>query len=115
MMIRELAIGLTLSFAAAVVVGAVMTAGSVIGGSMELNSGAILRGAIVESPNISVRRVRRARRDCCFSSADSMRCLLALAQQPPRAAARRAPLPDPRGMIKLGGQCSRSRSASGFR
>jgi len=51
MMVRELAIGLMLSFAAAVVVGAVMTAGSVIGGSMELNSGAILR-ADVESPNI---------------------------------------------------------------
>ena len=41
--VRELAIGLMLSFAAAIVVGAVMTAGSVIGGSMELNSGAILR------------------------------------------------------------------------
>ena len=51
MLLRELAIGLMLSFAAAVVVGAVMTAGSVVGGSMELNSGAILR-ADVESPNI---------------------------------------------------------------
>jgi flagellar biosynthetic protein FliR len=51
MMLRELAIGLMLSFAAAIVVGAIMTAGSVIGSSMELNSGAILR-ADVESPNI---------------------------------------------------------------
>jgi flagellar biosynthesis protein FliR len=51
MLLRELAIGLMLSFAASVVVGAVMTAGSVLGGSMELNSGAILRAA-VESPNI---------------------------------------------------------------
>jgi flagellar biosynthetic protein FliR len=51
MLVRELAIGLMLSFAAAVVVGAVMTAGSVIGGSMELNSGAILR-ANIESPNL---------------------------------------------------------------
>jgi len=51
MLLRELALGLTLSFAAAIVVGAVMTAGSVIGGSMELNSGAILR-ADVESPNL---------------------------------------------------------------
>lgn len=51
MLLRELAIGLLLSFAAAVVIGTVMTAGSVVGGSMELNSGAILR-ADVESPNI---------------------------------------------------------------
>ena len=51
MVLRELAVGLTLSFATSVVVGAVMTAGSAIGGSMELNSGAILR-ADVESPNI---------------------------------------------------------------
>ena len=50
LVIREIAIGLTLSFAASIVVGAVMTAGSVIGGSMEMNSGAVLRGHI-ESPN----------------------------------------------------------------
>ena len=48
--IRELAIGLTLSFATAVVVGAVMTAGSIIGAGMELNSGSVLR-ANVETPN----------------------------------------------------------------
>src|SRR5580698_3558094 len=50
LMFRELAVGLTLSFATSIVVGAVMTAGSVIGGSMELNSGPVLRGNI-ETPN----------------------------------------------------------------
>jgi flagellar biosynthesis protein FliR len=50
LMIRELAVGLSLSFATSIVVGAVMTAGSVIGGSMELNSGPVLRGNI-ETPN----------------------------------------------------------------
>lgn len=51
LVVRELGVGVALSFAAAIVVGAVMTAGSVIGGSMDLNTGAILR-ADIESPNV---------------------------------------------------------------
>ena len=51
LLLRELAIGLTLSFATSIVVGAVMTAGGVIGASMELNSGSVLRGN-VDAPNV---------------------------------------------------------------
>ena len=50
LMVRELAIGIGFSFAIAVVIGAVVTAGSVVGGSMEMNTGSVLR-AHVEAPN----------------------------------------------------------------
>ncbi|MGD0074805.1 MAG: flagellar biosynthetic protein FliR [Candidatus Binataceae bacterium] len=51
MLIRELAVGVVLSFAAGIVVGAVMTAGDLLGNSMELHAGAILRGT-QEMPNV---------------------------------------------------------------
>ncbi len=51
MLMRELAVGVVLSFAAAIVAGAVMTAGEVLGNSMELHAGAILR-ATQEMPNV---------------------------------------------------------------
>jgi flagellar biosynthesis protein FliR len=51
LMIRELAVGATISFAAAIVVGAVVAVGDAIGASMELNSGGVLRGD-VQAPNI---------------------------------------------------------------
>jgi flagellar biosynthesis protein FliR len=51
LVIRELAIGAAISFAAAIVVGAVVAVGDVLGASMELNSGAVLRGD-VQAPNI---------------------------------------------------------------
>jgi len=51
MIVRELAMGMTLAFAAAIVIGVVVTAGDVLGNSMELHSGAILRGTI-QIPNV---------------------------------------------------------------
>lgn len=51
MVVRELALGATLAFAAAIVVGAVVTMGDVLGNSMELHGGAILRGPI-QFPNV---------------------------------------------------------------
>ncbi len=51
LVIRELVIGATISFAAAIVVGAVIAVGDVAGASMELNSGAVLRGD-VQAPNV---------------------------------------------------------------
>ena len=46
MLVRELAVGTTLAFAAAIVIGAVLTVGDVLGNSMELHGGAILRGSM---------------------------------------------------------------------
>jgi flagellar biosynthesis protein FliR len=51
MALREVAVGVILSFAAAVVVGAVTIVGELVGTGMELTSGAILRGT-VEMPNL---------------------------------------------------------------
>jgi flagellar biosynthetic protein FliR len=48
---REVALGVILSFAAAVVVGALMIVGELIGTAMELNTGGILRGAM-QAPNV---------------------------------------------------------------
>jgi len=46
MIIREAGVGVVLSFAAAIVVGAVTMVGDLIGNNMEMNSGGILRGTI---------------------------------------------------------------------
>ena len=51
LMLREIAVGAAIAFAAAIVVGAVIAVGDVLGASMELNSGAVLRGD-VQAPNI---------------------------------------------------------------
>jgi len=51
MLVRELAVGTTLAFAAAIVIGAALTVGDVLGNSMELHGGAILRGSM-QLPNV---------------------------------------------------------------
>jgi len=51
MLVRELAVGTTLAFAAAIVIGAALTVGDVLGNSMELHGGAILRGSL-QLPNV---------------------------------------------------------------
>jgi flagellar biosynthetic protein FliR len=51
MVAREATVGVVLSFALAVVVGAVTIVGELVGTSMELNSGDILRGS-VQMPNV---------------------------------------------------------------
>jgi flagellar biosynthesis protein FliR len=48
---REIAIGFSLSFATAVVTGAALLAGELLGATMELNSGGILRG-MAATPNV---------------------------------------------------------------
>lgn len=103
MLARELAIGLMLSFAAAVVVGAVMTAGSVIGGSMELNSGAILR-ADVESPNILSDGLGALAAMLFFVGGFHRMLIGALAHSLAVFPLGALPLPDPHTMIKLGGR-----------
>ena len=103
MLIRELAIGLMLSFAAAIVVGAVMTAGSVIGGSMELNSGAILR-ADVESPNILSDGFGALAALLFFVGGFHRMLIAALAHSLSVFPLGALPLPEPHTMIALGGR-----------
>jgi len=102
LMIRELTIGLTLSFAAAVVVGAVMTAGSMIGGSMELNSGAILR-ADVESPNILSDGFGALAGLLFFVGGFHRMLIGALARSLGVFPLGALPIPDPHTMLNLGG------------
>ena len=104
LVVRELAIGLILSFATAIVVGAVMTAGSVIGGSMELNSGAVLR-ANVEIAQRVIRRLRRAWLRCdSFVGGFHRMLILALARSLYVAPLGMLSLPDPHRLIGLGGR-----------
>lgn len=103
LVIRELAIGLTLSFAAAIVVGAVMTAGSVIGGSMELNTGAVLRGNI-EAPNPLSDGFGALAALLFFVGGFHRALILALAHSLSLAPLGMLSLPDPHHMINLGGR-----------
>jgi flagellar biosynthetic protein FliR len=103
MLLRELAIGLMLSFAAAVVVGAVMTAGSVLGGAMELNSGAILR-ADVESPNLLSDGLGALAALLFFVGGFHRMLIGALAHSLGVFPLGMLPLPDPHAMITLGGR-----------
>jgi flagellar biosynthesis protein FliR len=103
MVLRELAVGLTLSFAASVVVGAVMTAGGAIGGSMELNSGAILR-ADVESPNVMSDGFGALAAMLFFVGGFHRMLIAALAHSLGAFPLGAFPLPDPQTMIQLGGR-----------
>lgn len=101
LMIRELMIGVTLSFAAAVVTGAVMTAGSIIGSSMELNTGAILR-ANVESPNILGDGFGALAAMLFFVGGFHRALIMALAKSLSVAPLGKLSIPDPARMIGLG-------------
>lgn len=103
LIIRELAIGLTLSFAAAIVVGAVMTAGSVIGGSMEMNTGAVLRGNI-EAPNPLSDGFGALAALLFFVGGFHRMLILALAHSLSVAPLGTLSLPDPHHLIALGGR-----------
>ena len=103
MLLRELALGLMLSFTAAIVVGAVMTAGSVIGGSMELNSGAILR-ADVESPNLLSDGLGALAALLFFIGGLHRMLIAALAHSLTAFPLGALPLPDPHTVIRLSGR-----------
>lgn len=103
LIVRELAVGLTLSFAAAIVVGAVMTAGSVIGGSMELNSGAVLRGN-VEAPNALSDAFGALAALLFFVGGFHRMLILALGHSLSVAPLGTLSLPDPHQLISLGGR-----------
>jgi flagellar biosynthetic protein FliR len=103
LVVRELTIGLTLSFAAAIVVGAVMTAGSVIGGSMELNSGAVLR-ANIEAPNALSDGFGALAALLFFVGGFHRMLILALAHSLSVAPLGVLSLPDPHHLVSLGGR-----------
>jgi len=103
MLLRELSIGMMLSFAAAVVVGAVMTAGGIIGGSMELNSGAILR-ADVESPNLLSDGLGALAALLFFIGGFHRMLIAALAHSVRTFPLGAFGLPDPHMLIRLGGR-----------
>ena len=103
MMIRELVIGLTLSFATAIVVGAVMTAGSVIGSSMELNSGSVLRGN-VDAPNALADGFGALAALLFFVGGFHRMLILALARSLSVAPLGMLSLPDPHNLIGVGGR-----------
>jgi flagellar biosynthetic protein FliR len=103
LILREIGVGLALSFAASVVVGAVMTAGSVIGGSMEMNSGAVLRGHI-ESPNALSDGFGALAALLFFVGGFHRMLILALAHSLKVAPLGVLSLPDPHQLIGLGGR-----------
>lgn len=103
LMVREIGIGLTLSFAASLVVGAVMTAGSVIGGSMEMSSGAVLRGH-VESPNALSDGFGALAALLFFVGGFHRMLILALAKSLSVAPLGKLSLPDPHHLIGMGGR-----------
>jgi flagellar biosynthetic protein FliR len=103
LMVRELVIGLTLSFAASIVVGAVMTAGSVIGASMEMSSGSVLRGH-VEAPNTLSDGFGALAALLFFVGGFHRMLILALAHSLSVAPLGTLSLPDPRHLIGVGGR-----------
>ncbi len=113
LIIRELAIGLTLSFAASIVVGAVMTAGSVIGGSMEMNSGAVLRGHM-EAPNALSDGFGALAALLFFVGGFHRMLILALAHSLSVAPLGMLSFPNPHHLIGLGGRIFGLALAIGF-
>lgn len=100
---RELAIGLTLSFAAAVVVGAVTAVGEVVGASMELNSGAVLRGDM-QQPNVLADGMGVLAGVLFFIGGFHRTLLLALGRSLAVAPLGLVALPSPHSMIVLAGR-----------
>jgi len=113
MMVRELMVGFLLSFAAAIVVGAVMTAGSVIGGSMEMNTGAVLR-AQVEAPNALSDGFGAFAALLFFVGGFHRMLILALANSLSASPLGQLTLPDPHQALRIGGQLFPLALALGF-
>ena len=103
LVIRELGIGVVLSFAASVVVGAVATAGDVIGASMELNTGPILRGP-VEAPSTLSDGLGAFAAILFFVAGFHRALLLGLGQSLVAAPLGSLTMPDPHQMLVLGGR-----------
>lgn len=103
LVVRELAIGATLSFAAALVVGAVTAVGDVVGAGMELSSGAVLRG-VVQEPNVLADGMGVLAGVLFFIGGFHRVLLLALGRSLVVAPLGRIGVPDPHSMIALAGR-----------
>jgi flagellar biosynthetic protein FliR len=103
LVVREIAIGIGLSFAAAVVVGAVATAGDLIGAGMELNTGAILRGTVV-APNALADGLGALAAILFFIGGFHRALLLGLGESLAAAPLGSLAIPDPHQMLALGGR-----------
>jgi len=102
MVVREIAVGLVLSFAGAVVVGAVTMVGELIGNGMELNSGGLLRGAIA-MPNALADGLATLTAIVFFLAGFHRALLLALAKSFTAAPLGAPSLPGLSAMVTLGG------------
>ena len=103
MVLREVAVGMGLSFAAAVVVGAVTIVGELVGTSMELNSGAILRGGQL-MPNPLADGLATLAGLLFFVAGFHRALLLGLGRSLAVAPLGALTMPDPGTMIALGGR-----------
>jgi len=103
MVLREVAVGVGLSFAAAVVVGAVTIVGELVGTSMELNSGAILRSGQL-MPNPLADGLATLAGLLFFVAGFHRALLLGLGRSLAVAPLGALTMPDPGAMIALGGR-----------
>jgi flagellar biosynthetic protein FliR len=103
LVLRELTLGILLSFAAAIAVGAVMTAGDLIGSGMELNTGGLLRANIV-APNILADGMGALAGMLFFVGGFHRALLLGLARSLTVAPLGTLELPDPGALVVLAGR-----------
>jgi flagellar biosynthetic protein FliR len=103
LVIRELCIGVMLSFGAALVVGAATIAGDLIGTGMELHAGGLLRGTI-QMPNVAADAFTALAGLLFFIGGLHRRLLIALAHSVDVAPLGRLTLPSPAALISVGGR-----------
>jgi len=103
LVLRELGVGVMLSFGGAVVVGAVTIVGDLVGNNMELAGGGILRGAMV-MPNALADGFGTMAGLLFFIAGFHRSLLIALGQSLKVAPLGEIGVPDPRGMLALGGR-----------
>lgn len=103
LVVRELAMGLTMAFAAALVVGAAMMAGDMCGAGMELNSGGLLR-ATVQMPNVVADGFATFASAIFFLAGFHRALIIALARSLTAAPLGRLTLPPPIALLHLGGR-----------
>jgi flagellar biosynthetic protein FliR len=103
LVIRELGVGMMLSFAAALVVGAAVMAGDLIGAGMELNTGGLLR-VTTQVPNVASDAFGTLAGLLFFIGGFHRTLLIALARSVDAAPLGQLTLPPPAAMVRLGGR-----------
>jgi flagellar biosynthetic protein FliR len=103
LVLREAAVGMTLSLAGALVVGAVTIVGELAGSNMELANGAILRGTVT-MPNSLADGLGTMTGLLFFIAGFQRSLLIALGQSLRVAPLGRIGIPDPSGVLALGGR-----------